>query len=238
MPGSPLSGLGKIDVGDDGRMRVSQKLPGGTDPIEVGEATEKAKLLLADPIKDQVKLSNDQLEASATHSQILKKIQTEIKDIRGNSLKGSSIFDKMEAKVVDVGTGDVAKLVGVVITSAPPSQIIDFAKELLIANDGESAGDVEEIATANGIHVGAHERELRIQRSHESDRATGVRSAEADILPRGGGEDHGLLRDERDAAPEIRLRQFGDGDAVDFDAAGVHVIEALQKLEDRRLAGA
>lgn len=117
--------FGQINVDSQGKPRVSQLLPGGTDPFKVGEQVEEAEKTKADPIRDLVKFSNDKIDANAKHLDKLNKIKSEIASIRGNSIEGSSVFDKMEALVVD-SSGKIAELVGVTIEGSLPRQVIDF----------------------------------------------------------------------------------------------------------------
>ena len=65
-----------------------------------------------------------------------------------------------------------------------------------------------------------------------------LRPAEADVLARRGGEDHRLLRHQRELPPQVGARHLAQVDAVERDPARVRVEEAHQELEDRGLARA
>ncbi len=66
----------------------------------------------------------------------------------------------------------------------------------------------------------------------------GVRASEADVLSRRGGEDHRVLRHQRQMPPELRPRHLGQGQAVQRDAPRGRIVEPQQQLQHRGLARA
>ena len=69
----------------------------------------------------------------------------------------------------------------------------------------------------------------------------GVRRIEppkADILHRGVGKDHRLLRHQRHGCAQVCLCDFVDGHTVEQNAPGIGVVKPKQHLNDRRLARA
>ena len=65
----------------------------------------------------------------------------------------------------------------------------------------------------------------------------GIASAVTDVVEHRAREDHGLLRHHRDVAAQLVERSRAHVDAVEPQRAGIDVVEALQQLEDRALAG-
>ena len=63
-------------------------------------------------------------------------------------------------------------------------------------------------------------------------------AAEADVLARGGGEDHRVLRHERKRPAEVRPRHVAQVDPVEQDAPRGRVEEPLDQLDHGRLARA
>ena len=61
-------------------------------------------------------------------------------------------------------------------------------------------------------------------------------SAVADIVQGVGGEDHRVLRDDRDLVAQIVQGQVADVPAIKADAAARYVVEPQQQLKDRGLA--
>ena len=66
----------------------------------------------------------------------------------------------------------------------------------------------------------------------------GARSAEADILPRIGAEDHRILRHQSDALAHLGRIGGAQIDPIDTHRAMLWVVKPQQQLENRRLAGA
>jgi hypothetical protein len=64
----------------------------------------------------------------------------------------------------------------------------------------------------------------------------GVRPAVADVLGHRGGEQHRLLRHDRERATQIGEAQVADVDAIDADRSRFGIVEAQQQIEDRGLA--
>ena len=63
-------------------------------------------------------------------------------------------------------------------------------------------------------------------------------AAVADVVRDGAGEEHRLLRDEADLRAQVLLGHVAHVDAVHEDASAVHVVEARDQADERRLARA
>ncbi|CAN4039547.1 RNA polymerase sigma factor sigX, partial [Dysosmobacter welbionis] len=66
----------------------------------------------------------------------------------------------------------------------------------------------------------------------------GIQIAVADVLPDGAGEEVGVLQHDAQAAPQVRLADVVDGDAVVTDLAVGNVVEPVDQVGDGGLAGA
>ena len=65
----------------------------------------------------------------------------------------------------------------------------------------------------------------------------GSRSAEADIFPSIGAEDHRILRHQSDALAHLGRIGSAQIDPIDPHGSVLWVVKPQQQLEDRRLAG-
>jgi hypothetical protein len=63
------------------------------------------------------------------------------------------------------------------------------------------------------------------------------RGAEPDVAADGAREEMDVLQHESEASPKVARSMLADVDAVDRDAPLLHVVEAQQQVDDRRLAG-
>ena len=66
----------------------------------------------------------------------------------------------------------------------------------------------------------------------------GIQIAVTDVLPDGAGEEVGVLQHDAQAAPQVRLADVVDGDAVVTDLAVGNVVEPVDQVGDGGLAGA
>ncbi len=58
-------------------------------------------------------------------------------------------------------------------------------------------------------------------------------AAKADVFTGGGGEDHRVLRDQRQTFAQVLAGRVSDIDIVDNDTSGIRIIKPLKQLKYR-----
>ena len=129
-----------------------------------------------------------------------------------------------------------------------------------VASSSSSKRRVAQQRAGDGDALALAARQARAAFAHEGVEALGKRAQEilgigvarrlpqlvlarvpvavAQIVARGGGEDHRFLRHHRDALADVGGVGVAQIDAVEQHAAALRIVEALGELEDGRLARA
>src|SRR5260370_5484954 len=117
---------------------------------------------------------------------------------------------------------------------------------------GEGAGEIDELALADGergaahVDAGADAFGERFDEIGETDFADGVLdgvavdvgSAEADVGFDGAGEEEGVVKNDAEKAAQVLEIDFADVNAVEQDLAALNVVEAKEERDERGFAGA